>query len=109
MVVIGQGADRHFSALSRSPEVVTGSDGNASQPMVEGHRLRELRQTDIRSDEHIVDDFLDLISRHPSTDDADHVALISADQIGKSISFSLADALEAVSYTHLRAHETPEH
>ena len=43
----------------------------------------------------------------------DHTILAVADYTGKPTTFNLEEryqlCLEAVSYTHLRAHETPEH
>lgn len=79
MMLIGQGADGDFVPFLCSPEIVTGSNGNTRKPMIEGDRLRKMRQAEVRSDEDIVDNFFDLIGRYPSAYDADDMGLIPAD------------------------------
>jgi hypothetical protein len=94
MVVIGQRTDWQLLALSSSPEVVAGANSNAGEPMFERDRSRELRQPDVRSDKHIVGDLFGTIRWHSPIDDADDVALVSANQIGIAINLPAPNTLK---------------
>jgi hypothetical protein len=75
LVLIGERTDRQLVALPRSPELL---------------------QTIIRSDKYVVDNLFDMIRRYASTDNADHMALVSADKVGISVSFSSSDTPEQI-------------
>jgi hypothetical protein len=81
-----------------SPKVVTGSDRDACQPMIEWNRFRKLTQIDIGSHEDIMDNFRDSIRRHSSPDDMNHMALVKGDQIGIALDLALPDAAEKLAF-----------
>src|SRR5512143_1541934 len=107
MVLVGQRTDWHLFARSPPPEIIASSDSNAGEPMIERGRARELRQPEVRSDKHIMGDLFCAVRWHSPTDDADDMALVSADQVGESVNLPSSNTLKEVPITRL-AFETSE-
>src|SRR6188768_1903609 len=95
-MILAQGADRYVLTSARSPKIVAGAHGDASQPMFKGHRVRKLRQIDVRFDEDFMDEFPYPISRHTPADDAADVTLIPVDELGKPFGLALSDPTDKI-------------
>jgi hypothetical protein len=99
---LGQPADSNLPGpVPAAPEVVTRSDGNGAQPVLEVAFMPVAGKGFESTDKHIMRHLLNLLRRDMAADNTEHATSVAIQQMLKKIHITIQDAANNIRITHL--------